>query len=174
MASIYYYPPNDNGYDPYKGLGDEERIKAGCLQMATIVALFFFGLLLGALFSSCTTTKYVPVETVRTDTTYISKHQRDSIWLHDSIYMKEYQQGDTIYVLRDRWHTKYVEKQVRDTTYIHQTDSIPKPYPVEVKVPRELTWWQRIRIYAGGIALSVLGIWLVFKAWKIYTLRKYL
>ena len=150
---------------------DEKIMRARCRSFLSFAAAFLLLILL-CLLCGCGSTRVVTVDTVRTDTTYISRQQRDSIWLHDSIYMKEYQQGDTIYVLRDRWHTKYVEKQVRDTTYIHRTDSVPVPYPVEVKVPRELTWWQRIRIYAGGIALSLLGIWLVVKAWRIYTLRR--
>lgn len=150
---------------------DEKIMRAGCRSFLSIAAALFLLFML-CLLCGCGSTRVVTVETVRTDTTYISRQQRDSIWLHDSIYMKEYQKGDTIYVLRDRWHTKYIEKQVCDTTYVHQTDSVPVPYPVEVKVPRELTWWQRIRIYAGGIALSLLGIWLFVKALRIYTLRR--
>lgn len=173
MTSIDYNNPNDNGYDPYNGLSDEERTKAVFFQMSAIIVMIFCGLVLCALFGSCTTTKYVQVETVRTDTTYISKHQRDSIWLHDSIYMKEYQQGDTIYVLRDRWHTKYFESIKHDTTYVSKTDSVPVPYPVEVKVPRELNWWQKTLQRTGGIALILLLVWLGRQAWKIYAKRFY-
>ena len=151
---------------------DDEKIMRAWYHSFLSIAAALLIIFMLCLLCGCGSSRVVTVETVRTDTTYISRHQRDSIWLHDSIYMKEYQQGDTIYVLRDRWHTKYIEKQVRDTTYIHQTDSVPVPYPVKVKVPRELTWWQRIRIYAGGIALALLGIWLFVKAWKIYTLRR--
>lgn len=104
--------------------------------------------------------RIVTVERVRTDTTYITRHHRDSVWLHDSIYMKEWLAGDTVYQLRDRWHTQYVERVRLDTTYVSKTDSIPVPYPVEkiVKVDKPLTWWQRLRMMIGGIVLVGLAV----------------
>lgn len=139
----------------------------GCLSA---IAFWVVLIMLVLLFAGCKT-RTVVVETVRTDTTYITKHQRDSIWMHDSIYMHEYQKGDTVFMLRDRWHTQYVEKQVHDTTYIAKTDSVPVPYPVEVKVPRELSWWQKTLQRTGGIALGLLFLWLGWQAWKIYKRR---
>lgn len=99
--------------------------------------------------------RIVTVEHVRTDTTYITRHHRDSVWLHDSIFMKEWLAGDTVYQLSDRWHTRYVERLRIDTTYVSKTDSIPVPYPVEkiVKVEKSLTWWQRLRMMIGCIVL---------------------
>ena len=84
----------------------------------TFIALFFL--------TGCTTTKVVTVPEVHTDTTYITQHQRDSIWLHDSIHVTE--RGDTIRI--ERWHTKYISKEVHDTLYRAKTDSIPVPYEV--------------------------------------------
>ena len=139
----------------------------GCLSA---IAFWVVLIMLVLLFAGCKT-RTVVVETVRTDTTYITKHQRDSIWLHDSIYMHEYQKGDTVFMLRDRWHTQYVEKQVHDTTYIATHDTIPDPYPVEVKVQRELSWWQKALQRTGGIALGLLFLWLGWQAWKIYKRR---
>ena len=98
--------------------------------------------------------KVVTVEKVRNDTTYITKHQRDSVWLHDSIHVTE--KGDTIRI--ERWHTKYVEKATHDTLYQHKTDSVPVPYPVEKLVERELTWWQQTRIHLGEALLALAGI----------------
>lgn len=158
----YYFHGNDEDQR-------DEMLRAFVRAIANIFA-FMLIIVLIALLTSCKT-RTVVVETVRTDTTYISKQQRDSIWLHDSIYMKEYQQGDTIYVLRDRWHTKYIEKQVRDTTYIAKTDSVPVPYPYEVKVPRELNLWQKTLQRTGGIALILLLVWIGRTVWKIYTKR---
>ena len=94
------------------------------------------------------------VEKVRNDTTYITKHQRDSVWLHDSIHVTE--KGDTIRI--EKWHTKYIEKATHDTLYQHKTDSVPVPYPVEKLVERELTWWQQTRIHLANIMLWLLGI----------------
>ena len=96
-------------------------------------------LMLLAWLTSCTATKYVEVEKVRIDTTYITKWQRDSVWLHDSIHVKE--RGDTVLV--EKWHTKYVESIKHDTTYIATHDTIPQPYPVETikMVEKELNSW---------------------------------
>lgn len=139
----------------------------GCLSA---IAFWVVLIMLVLLFAGCKT-RTVVVESVRTDTTYITKQQRDSIWLHDSIYMHEYQKGDTVFMFRDRWHTQYVEKQVHDTTYIATHDTIPDPYPVEVKVPRELNWWQKTLQRTGGIALALLLLWIGLQIWKIYNRR---
>ena len=151
-----YNNPNDpwfnTGYDPYKGLNDEERIKVGCLQGAAFIVLIIMGLLLCSMLSGCTTTKYVQVPVVHNDTTIVTKHQRDSIWLHDSTYIKE--KGDTVRI--EKWHTKYVEKQVHDTTYIAKVDTIREVFTNEVEKP--LSWWQQTKMHIGAIALYLLAL----------------
>ena len=112
-------------------------------------------ILVSLLFIGCKTKeRVVTVEKVRNDTTYITKHQRDSVWLHDSIYVTE--KGDTIRI--EKWHTKYIEKAAHDTLYQHKTDSVPVPYPVEKLVERELSWWQQTRLHLANIMLWLLGI----------------
>ena len=116
---------------------------------------FCIAILVVVLMAGCKTKeRVVTVEKVRTDTTYITKHQRDSVWLHDSIHVTE--KGDTIRI--ERWHTKYIEKATHDTLYQHKTDSVPVPYPVEKLVERELTWWQQTRIHLGEALLAIAGI----------------
>jgi hypothetical protein len=104
------------------------------------------------LFGSCATTKYVPVETIKTDTVYQSKVKHDSVHVRDSIYVKEWQKGDTIFVNRDRWRIEYLSKEVHDTIYKSKVDSVAVPYPVE----KELTWWQRQKIAFGELAMVIL------------------
>ena len=115
-------------------------------------------LLIALICGGCSTTKYVPVETIKCDTVYQSKIEHDSVYLHDSVYVKEWQKGDTIYRDRDRWHTKYVEKEVHDTLYQSKTDSIAVPYPVE----KELTWWEKKKIEFGELAMVVMAGLLCF------------
>ena len=115
-------------------------------------------LLIALICGGCSTTKYVPVETIKRDTVYQSKIERDSVYLHDSVYVKEWQKGDTIYRDRDRWHTKYVEKEVHDTLYQSKVDSIAVPYPVE----KELTWWEKKKIEFGELAMVVMAGLLCF------------
>ena len=139
----------------------------GCLSA---IAFWVVLIMLVLLFAGCKTRTMV-VETVRTDTTYITKHQRDSIYMKDSTHVSEQQHGDTVLMKITEWHTKYVDRAVHDTTYIATHDTIPRPYPVEVKVPRELSWWQKALQRTGGIALGLLFLWLGWQVWKIYNRR---
>lgn len=110
----------------------------------------FYILLLTILISiaccSCKT-KTVVVETVRTDTTYITKQQRDSIWLHDSVYLHEYQRGETIFVEHTKWHTAWRERMVHDSIYIAQRDTIRETR----EVPRKLTLIQQTTMRLGWL-----------------------
>ena len=142
-----------------------EEKRNGCLGiMAWMFILLVAGFVLIAM-GSCRSVKYVPVETIKHDSLYITQHQKDSIYIHDSIYQKE--KGDT--VLIEKWHTRYIEKQVRDTLIQIERDTIPQPYPYEVEVPAQLSWWQKTRMRMGEIALVallvLLGSWIVRIKW---------
>lgn len=139
--------------------------KKGCIGVLVWMLLIFIcGIILIA-FGSCRSIKYVPIETIKHDSVYITQHQKDSIYIHDSIYQKE--KGDT--VLIEKWHTRYIEKQVRDTLIQIQRDTIPQPYPYEVEVPAQLSWWQKTRMHIGEISLVallvLLGSWIVRIKW---------
>ena len=115
---------------------------------------------------SCKSVEYVPVIEHRTDTVYQSKVVHDSIYQHDSTYIKE--KGDSVYI--ERWHTKYVMKEKTDTLYESRVDSIPVPYEVvkEVEVEKSLSWWQSMRMHIGGIVcwlLMILAIYGILK-WR--------
>jgi hypothetical protein len=160
-----YNDPNDPWmYDPYKGLNDDERMKVGCLQLASYLVMIFIGLLLCALFSGCTTTKYVPVIEHHTDTVRVVKVQHDSLVLKDSVYIHD--KGDTILI--EKWHTQYRDRWRTDTIYQSKTDSIPAPYPVEVikEVPAELTMWQRLKMKVGGAAIILCLLAFLIWVWR--------
>ena len=162
MTPIDYNNPNDmwrhNGYDPYKGLSDKERMKAGCFQLLAFFVILMIGLALCALFGSCTTTKYVPVPEYHTDTVRISHNTRDSIYLSDSIYVNDFVRDDTVYKTIERWRTKYIERTTHDTLYKSKVDSIPYPVEVIKEVPAELTWWQQTRLHLANIMLYLILI----------------
>lgn len=109
---------------------------------------------------SCRTVKYVPVETVKVDTTYINKLQRDSIYMLDSVYVKE--KGDT--VLIEKYKYLYRDKLVRDTMYISKADSIQVPYPVE----KELTWWLKIKIAIIDFVMVVCILVIIFFVLRLF------
>lgn len=98
------------------------------------------------------------------DTVRIVQVQRDSVLCRDSIYVREYTQGDTIYITqwRERWRERVV--MVHDTLQSvhnsqcdsvvvmpsHQRDAIPKVY--------------RIALWMDIIVIIVL---LLVIAWRI-------
>lgn len=128
-------------------------------------SILILTILLTSAIWSCRSVKYVPVEVVKTDTTYINKVQRDSIYQLDSIYIRD--KGDTILITK----TKYIyrDKLIRDTVYASRVDSIQVPYPVE----KELTHWEQFRLDVGGWAIGILagGILTIIFAYVI-NLRK--
>lgn len=156
-----FYTPED--YDPYKGLNDDERLAAGCFQTLMFMVMVFLTFLICSLFTSCKSHEPTIVERVRVDTLREMQHHYDSIYLRDSIFVNQWQSGDTIFQVRDRWHTQYIAKEVRDTFYKARVDSVPVPYPVIKKVPAELTWWQQARLHLANIVLwTLLFIAIVF------------
>lgn len=135
----------------------EERTKDFIRIEATLVVII---ILLACLsFCGCTKTEYVTVEKIRTDTTYITKHQRDSIWLHDSVMVSE--KGDIVRI--EKWHTKYVSKEVHDTLYLATHDTIPQPYPVTQYVEKPLSKTERALIIIGCLAIMALLVFIVLK-----------
>ena len=137
------------------------------MSISNILAGITLGLIACALitlFSSCTTTKYVPVIEHHTDTLIQTKVQKDSVFMHDSVEVRI--AGDTVTI--DRWHTKYISKEVHDTIYQSKTDSVPAPYPVEVikEVPAELTMWQRLKMKVGVAAIILLLIAFAIWVWR--------
>ena len=131
----------------------------GCLLSMLSVTFIALAIALMLAFSGCTTTRYVPVEHHTTDTVYQSKLQRDSIWLHDSIHVTE--RGDTIRI--ERWHTKYIEREVHDTLYQSVRDSIPVPYEVIKEVPAKLSSLQTGLMVSGLFAILALILVVVCK-----------
>lgn len=110
--------------------------------------------------------KIVTVEKVTHDTLWHEKTERDSIYLHDSIFVNQFVKGDTIFQIKDRWHTEYRDKYIYDTISVAKVDSIPVPYEVQVEVEKKLSWWQKLLMALGGIfSVAVLTI-IGFKIYK--------
>ena len=131
----------------------------GCLLSMLSVTFIALAIALMLSFSSCTTMRYVPIEHHTTDTLRITQLQRDSIWLHDSIHVTE--RGDTIRI--ERWHTKYIEREVHDTLYQSVRDSIPVPYEVIKEVPAKLSSLQTGLMVSGLFAILALILVVVCK-----------
>lgn len=113
------------------------------------------------LLAGCRTVKYVPVETVRTDSIYLNRVRLDSVTRYDSIYVRD--AGDTVTV--ERWRYLYRDRRLTDTVYVARVDTVSVPCPVD----RELSRWQRVKMELGGWAMGAVlvaagaVVWLVFK-----------
>ena len=123
-------------------------------------------LLLFLLLCGCRT-EYVPIESVRYDSVMIEKLMRDSVFVRDSVYLKE--KGDTVYKYKDRF--VYVYKNRVDTFFAEKIREKKVPVPVE----RKLTWWEVVkmewldRIFA---ALVIVALYWTIKEWLARKIRK--
>lgn len=127
--------------------------------VAWMIAYIISACVIALIFTSCKT-KIVTIEKVRTDTTYITKLQRDSIHIHDSIFVNQWQKGDTVYQIRDRWHAMWRDRLLHDTLYKSVVDSIPYPVEVIKEVEIPVTPWHNYLII-GCLCLTIL--FLIFK-----------
>lgn len=136
--------------------------------LAWLLFLFLVWALAG-----CKSIEYVPVVEHKTDTTYITKNHRDSIYVKDSTVTDR--TGDTIKI--EHWHTRWRDIYQVDTIYEAVHDTIPLPMETgtwQTSMPRtrplgscptgserSLTWWQQTRIYMGNIAIFAAIIMLI-------------
>ena len=116
--------------------------------VATISILIYLYIMFS--FIGCTTTKYVPIESVRTE--YINKVEKDTVIINNDRLVKE--KGDTIYIV----NTKYVYKTKNKIDTILRIDTIPIIQEVEViKEVNKLKDWQVILMVLGGGMVAVIG-----------------
>lgn len=128
---------------------------------------FYISMLVFIIFmlASCRT-EYIPIESVRYDSVYFAKLQKENIYIQDSIYIKE--KGDTVFVDKFKYIYKYVN--IQDTCFIEKTDSVLIPYPIE----RKLTWWERKTQNLGDWIVEIIIIFILYRllGWLIKKTRK--
>ena len=131
-------------------------------EPGTIVILMVFLFLL----SGCGLLRPSDRIITQRDTTIINR--RDSIRLRDSIYVREWVKGDTVFV--DRIRDRYLYRDRWRDSIIVKHDSLTVETTKEVKVERPLNAWKRFKI--GGfwwlLALAAVGwrkqiLWLIKK-----------
>nr|WP_315030484.1 hypothetical protein [uncultured Porphyromonas sp.] len=89
-------------------------------RVLAVLAFAAFCLLVFSL-SSCGASKTIVKEgEVRTEWRDRYTERRDSVYLHDSVYI--HSKGDTVYL--ERWHTRIRDRTLRDTVYLHKIDSV--------------------------------------------------
>jgi hypothetical protein len=121
------------------------------------------------LLASCRQVEYIPVESVVKDTIYRESVKIDSVIQTDSVFLHIHTIGDTVYsekvkvLYRDRY------KYERDTIYLHRTDTIRVPVPIE----RKATLWEQTKENLGNlIRLAGLIVFIGFIVWFIGLLRR--
>ena len=131
--------------------------KKGLLAQGAVLVL------LSVLCAGCSP-KIVERVVYQRDTTVV--HHRDTTYRRDSIWMKEYVKGDTVYiekykdrfVYRDRWRDSI--RVVRDSAVVEHIK--------EVKVEKNLSWSQKAKIGAfPWLLLALIGA-------VLWIFRKYL
>ena len=128
----------------------------------------FWGCVMLTLLFGCRSVKYVPVSSVSVDSVYVDRWHRDSVYMHDSVFVNQYIQGDTVFV--DKLVTKYRYKDRcrYDTVAVVRADSVRVPYPVE----KDLSWWQQTRLAAFPILTVAIIVLAFIIAWLVKKLKK--
>ena len=150
-----------NDHDDYNEYKDMESSYKMCFW--SLVGMWIMLIAILIMLGSCTTTRYIPIETVRTEykTKTDSFIQKDSIFVKDSVLVES--KGDTIHW--HHWHTEYKDRwrnRIVIDSFI-KMDSIPVPYPVEKKFTR----WQQVKIDWGGEAIVAMIVVIFIIIWLI-------
>ena len=142
-----------------------------------------FTILAAILLAGCASTRYASTYEGSRDSTRVSTHQmdsifarmtqRDSIYVHDSIYVRE--KGDTVYQYVEKLRYKYVNsvdtlykyRTMRDTVYMERCDSIRVEKPVYIEKPRR--WYEKGLMLAGSMCCIALILWTLI----MYLKRKF-
>jgi len=113
---------------------------------------WLMSVVLCAMLMSCAHTQYVvPNDTTTNTNRYHGHYERDSIYLHDSIYVREYTKGDTVFIdkivehFKDRWLTRTDTLSQIDTVTITQTQTVTVSEKVKF-VPGFYKWCTGILI----------------------------
>ena len=110
----------------------------------------FFLSLLTIFVGGCTSVKYVPVETVRVDSVFVAKVERDSIYDRDSLFVAV--KADTVFLSRVQY--RYRDRFVRDTVSVLRCDTVTKV----VEVEKPLSFWQQKKLELAGMVLWVIPL----------------
>lgn len=118
------------------------------------IVMFVLCFLTAIALFSCTTTKYVPVDKIRTE--YVDRvvEKRDSVHVLDSVIT--YLNGDTTYIYKYR--NVYKDVVRHDTVSVVKCDSIYVPVPVE----RDLTFWEKTQMNFGTLFVVVVCLALLW------------
>lgn len=177
---------------------EDKEIKYYVYTMLIIIGILAMTALC---FTSCSHRVYVPVQSIRTDTIYMSKKDsvhikdslitrqviniRDSVAIHDSVVIVQDEQGNVkerlIVRYRDRWHATQdnltLQRQIdrykasNDSLRAIKTEYKEVPVPVE----RKLSRWEKLKMDVGGWAIGAMSTFLlaIIGYIVVWLLKKY-
>ena len=99
-------------------------------------------------------------EAVRRDTAFSVREKMDSIYFRDSIIVKEAVRGDTVFVEKTAWKTRYKTAVRTDTVYVARTDSAAVTQHVQEKEqPNRHAW-----LYAvAAMLFAIVAVTLLYR-----------
>ena len=177
---------------------DDKEIKYYVYSILILIGLLA---LTSLCFTSCSHRVYVPVQSIRTATIYMSRKDsvhikdslvtrqviniRDSVAIHDSVVIIKDEQGNIkeklIIRYRDRWHATQGNltlqrllahyKASNDILRATRKERIEVPVPVE----RKLSRWEKLKMDVGGWAIGAMSTVLlgVIGYIVVWLLKKY-
>jgi hypothetical protein len=173
-----------------------ENEPKGCWTWSFLlpVGMFILLLILSALLSGCRTAKPATVVVVRdsirtevhTETVYVHdtipvQLPKDSVGIatpdttsriETSVAISEASIRDGL-LWHSIWNKPTIEvpvehkETVRDSI-VYREKEVPVPYPVEVKVEKELNWWQQLRLWLGTAALILILAAVCYGIFRLY------
>lgn len=112
------------------------------------------------LICSCSGVRYVPVETVRVETERVVDIQRDSIYVLDSVFVRE--AHDTVYITK--WRVEYKKALRIDTFNVERIDTLN----TIVEIEKKLTKVQQLKMDVGAGVLYAVPILMAVGLFVLY------
>ena len=145
--------------------GDDHDFWSGCFTVVCYMIVFIAASVVCFFLSACSP-RVVESITVRTDTVWQHKVQRDSVVLKDSVHVREWVRGDTVRIETTRWRDRWRDRVVTDTAYISRSDTVRV---VSAAQPRNtLSGWQWFQIWAGRLAMLAIAATLAVVVFRRY------
>lgn len=122
-----------------------DRIFCAALSLSVTFTIAMMVLM----FTSCKTIHDTEIVT-KHDTLTVYQQQRDSIELHDSIYVENYIQGDTVIRYKYVMQTRYRDRIKHDSIYIAKVDTVV----VERTIEKQPTFMDKAKQKVGGFIMA--------------------
>ena len=154
---------------------------------------YYLPLLLLFAASACSTVRQLPTVTdsTKVEVRVVEKIVRDTAWIELPASMEKVQTLDTISVLENKYAKSEASVSGGILSHSLQTKPVREPVRIErketvrdsivyrdrvqtqtIEVERKLTWWQSLKMKAGGVALLVIALAILYFLFNLLNLFK--